>query len=209
MSLMLAGLVVVLFSGTGAEAQRLRIDAGGGWGFPTNNLKLQADELPNSPQTVLSADLKAGPQGYASIGLLRSIGEKFELGARVRAHTTRLQSTVNCAPTSCEAPKGSLRTATIEGRVIITAPGWVHPYLLVGLGVVQASLDGVTVEGQNRSYSAVSVVDAGGDVGLGASIPISGGLQLDAEVRATGSLPGGRENAVTVAPLTLGLGYAF
>lgn len=208
--LFLLGFTVLVLSGRGAEAQRLRLDAGGGWAFPTNNLDLEAvNQPPNTSPVVLPVDLKGGPQVYAGIGFLRSIGEKFELGARLRAHATQIRSEAACAPDQCSSPEGRLLTATIEGRIILTSPGWIHPYLLVGLGVVQTSLDGVTVESSGRTFGEVSVVDAGGDVGLGASVPIAGGLHLDAEVRATGSLPGGKENAVTVIPMTLGLAYNF
>jgi len=38
---------------------------------------------------------------------------------------------------------------------------------------------------------------------------VVGGLSLDAEMRFTGSLPGGKENAITVLPFSLGLSYTF
>jgi opacity protein-like surface antigen len=163
-------------------------------------------------------DLTSGGHVYAGVGLLRSIGEKFELGVRLRAHLTQLQSTVNCRfDSNCGSPSGDLRAATIEGRIILTSPGWIHPYLLVGLGVVHTTVGGVTLNNvrdpgilqETIQFPEVSVVDAGGDVGIGASIPVVSGLFLDAEVRATGSLPGGKENAVTVVPMTLGLSYSF
>jgi len=205
--LFLVGLGLLVFSGRGAEAQDLRIDVGGGWGFPTKNLELETtvDGPPQSQASPLFVDLKSNRQVYAGVGFVRSIAEKFELGARVRGHTTRIGAT--CPSLSCGDAGGRLRVAAIEGRIILTSPGWIHPYVLVGLGVVHTSLDAVTVE--DRTYSDVSVVDAGGDVGIGATVPVVGGLKLDAEIRAAGSLPGGKENAVTVAPFTLGIAYRF
>jgi hypothetical protein len=78
--------------------------------------------------------------------------------------------------------------------------------------VAHTSLDGITVRdgtGQERSFPETSIVDAGGDVGVGASLPLVGGLAVDAEIRAAGSLPGGKENTVTAVPFTLGLAYSF
>lgn len=219
----LSVLVVVLLGGASvAEAQRLRVDAGAGWAFPTNNLTLESEE----PVVIVGVgegivtqdvDLNAGPHVYAGVGFVRSIGENFELGVRLRAHQSDLRSSVNCNFNGdCNAPSGSLRAATIEGRVILTSIDWIQPYLLVGLGVVQTSVDGVTlrnledgVQAENGTirFSEVSILDAGGDVGIGASVPIVGGLALDAEVRVAGSLPGGKDNTVTVAPFTLGLAY--
>jgi hypothetical protein len=69
----------------------------------------------------------------------------------------------------------------------------------------------VTVQnGQTEiPYREVTVTDAGGDIGLGASFPIAGGLSVDTEFRVTGALPGGKENAVTGLPFSLGLSYGF
>ena len=204
-----------------AEAQHLRVDVGGGWAFPTNNLTLQSEEdFPSDsgprpiPQDV---DLNSGPHVYAGIGFVRSIGENFDLGVRLRAHQSNLRSTVDCRfGSDCGEPSGTLRAGTIEGRVILTYPGWIEPYLLVGLGVVHTSVDGVTLRNvpdlpdeETIPFSDVSIVDAGGDVGLGATVPLVGGLALDAEIRVAGSLPGGKDNTVTVAPFTLGLAYSF
>ncbi len=86
-------------------------------------------------------------------------------------------------------------------------PDWIQPYLLVGLGVVNVTVDGVTVE--NTSYRQVSVTDAGGDIGVGASIPLGSRFFLDTEFRVTGMLPGAKENAVTKLPLAAGLSYRF
>jgi opacity protein-like surface antigen len=237
----LVGLLLLGAGKQSAEAQRLRVDVGGGWAFPTNNAELSTqaeatvqrldrdgnvveeftDEVPLSQPV----DLKGGRHVYVGVGFVRSIGENFALGGRLRAHTSELQSTVDCRfDGTCESPSGTLRAATVEGRIILTSPDWVDPYLLVGLGVVQTSVDGVTLRevesetiGPDRvipveneiSFSEVSVVDAGGDVGLGAAFPLTDRLNADVEVRVSGSLPGGKENAVTVLPLTLGLSYSF
>ena len=217
----------MLFLSMGAaEAQHLRVDAGGGWAFPTNNLTLQSE----GPVTLSTpdggmvqgrleqdVDLNSGTHVYAGLGFVRSIGENFDLGVRLRAHQTNLRSSVDCQfDSDCGEPSGTLRAGTIEGRVILTYPGWIEPYLLVGLGVVHTSVDGVTlrnvpdpVQENTVPFSDVSIVDAGGDVGLGATIPLAGGLALDAEIRVAGSLPGGKDNTVTVAPFTLGLAYSF
>jgi opacity protein-like surface antigen len=96
---------------------------------------------------------------------------------------------------------------TLEGRLLLTSVDWIQPYFLVGLGVVNVTVDAVRVQNTGRTYERVNVTDAGGDVGLGASIPVVGGLFLDTEVRVTGTLPGGKENAVTAVPFTLGLSY--
>jgi opacity protein-like surface antigen len=218
---------VVLLAGLGrpAGAQDFRIDAGGGWAFPTNNLTVESDE----PVTIIDSegpfqvipsqdvDLNAGPHVYAGVGFVRSIGDNFELGARLRAHVTRLRSSVNCSfGSTCEAPDGALRVASIEGRIILTSVDWIHPYLLVGLGVVQTDVDGVTlrdvqgpIQEDTIRFPEVSIVDAGGDVGVGASLPLGRGFAVDAEIRFAGSLPGGKDNTVTVAPFTLGLAYTI
>lgn len=196
----------------------MRLDVGGGWAFPTNNVEVEKSVQVLDRPVPQEIDLKAGPHVYVGVGFVRSIGEKFELGARLRAHRSELRSTVDCRfQSNCGYPDGRLLVGTIEGRIILTSPGWIHPYLLVGLGVVHTSVGGVTLRGvesdairdETISFPDVSVVDAGGDVGIGASIPVTEGLFLDAEVRATGSLPGGKANTVTDAPLTLGVAYVF
>ena len=211
------GLLFGVGSGQSAAGQTLRADAGSGWAFPTNNLDLRrtVSEGPNSTRPIrLEVDLKGGPHAYADVGFLRSIGEKFDLGARIRGHVSRIRSEADCGTADCRNPEGLLRAATVEGRVILTSPGWIQPYLLVGLGVVHTRLHQVTVRNIQASgvpepltFSEVSVVDAGGDVGIGATLPVAGGLAVDAEIRATGSLPGGKENAVTAIPFSLGIAY--
>lgn len=207
-ALLLVTLGVLVAVPPSSLAQDLRVDAGGGWAIPTNDV--EADPESGTNVRPLSIDLKSGPHVYAGIGFVRSIGENFELGARVRAHTSRIRSSVDvCESGACEEPEGDLRAATVEGRVILTSPDWIHPYLLVGLGVVHTTVDGVTVQTDQGTFPfpETTVTDAGGDVGLGASIPLGRGFMLDGEFRVTGSLPGGKDNAVTTLPFSLGLAY--
>jgi opacity protein-like surface antigen len=108
-------------------------------------------------------------------------------------------------------PDGRLRGITVGGRLTLTSAGRVHPYFLVGLGVVRTTVDAVRVttpDGEVQ-FSEVDVTDAGGDVGFGATTRIAGRLRLTAETRVTGSLPGAKENAVTTFPFTLGVSYEF
>jgi opacity protein-like surface antigen len=207
-SLLLAALGSLIAGPPASSAQEFRIDAGGGWAVPTNNVEAEpADQ--NTPP--LAIDLEPGWNVYGSLGFVRSIGDNFDLGARVRGQFSRLSATPECGDVTCTDPDAFLWAVTVEGRIIITSPDWIHPYLLVGLGAVQATVDGVTATPQQDElrFSEVSVTDAGGDVGLGASFPLGGGLYADAEFRVTGALPGGKDNAVTALPLSLGLGYQF
>jgi opacity protein-like surface antigen len=90
--------------------------------------------------------------------------------------------------------------------------GRINPYFLVGLGVVRTTFDGVSgmaSDGTEGQFSDVAVTDAGGDVGFGATMPLVGNLVLTGEIRAAGSLPGAKENAVSVFPFSLGLNYTF
>lgn len=208
LSLLTVTLGVFLMGPPTSAAQEVRIDAGGGWAIPTNNVEA---ELPDQNVQPLPIDLEPGWNVYGSLGFVRSIGDNFDLGARVRGQFSRLSATPECGEVACTDPDASLWAVTVEGRIILTSPGWIHPYLLVGLGAVQATVDEVTATPQRGElrFPEVSVTDAGGDVGLGASFPLSGGLFADAEFRVTGALPGGKDNAVTTLPLSLGLGYQF
>jgi opacity protein-like surface antigen len=173
---------------------------------PTNNVR--ADAV--AADETLAIDLKPGPHAYADAGLLWSLGERFALGGRIRVQASRLRSQVDaCEGDPCENPEGLLRAATLEGRLLLTSIDWIQPYFLVGLGVVNVTVEEVRVRGSGRTYEEVNVTDAGGDVGLGAAIPIVQDLFLDAEVRVTGTLPGGKENAVTALPFSAGLSYRF
>lgn len=204
--------------GRPAAAQEIRVDVGGGWGIPINNVDQEVGLTVNGQEGTVSqtVDLKPGPHVYAGLGFVRSIGENFSLGARLRGHVSELRSTVDCLAGDCRNPEGRLRVATVEGRLLITAPGWIHPYFLVGLGVVHTSVDGVTLRNIDQqgipeeiAFPDVSVVDAGGDVGLGAAFPLGKGFSIDAEFRVAGSLPGGKDNAVTVLPFSLGVSYGI
>lgn len=203
-----------------AAAQQLRVDAGGGWAFYTKNLDLETEVMgggsTGQQQVGINVDLKSGPHYYVGAGFVRSISDNFELGARLRGHVSRIRSDAECGGFSCRDPDGLLRVGNIEGRIILTSSDWIEPYLLVGLGVVHTSLNEVVVRNVDipgvdptLTFSEVSILDAGGDVGIGATLPIARGLAVDAEVRVTGSLPGGKENTVTAVPFTLGLAYRF
>jgi opacity protein-like surface antigen len=210
--LLLVALGVLLFGGGTSKAQVPRVTVGGGWAVPTDNV--EARSVRDGDERTLGVDLKPGPHVYVGAGFTRSIGDNFLLGARLRGQASRLRSDVDeCEAGRCPNPDGLLRAATVEGRIILTLPDWIHPYLLVGLGVVHARADGVTVQATETApvveYEEVSVTDAGGDVGLGATVPVVAGLRLDAEFRVTGALPGGKENSVTVLPFSLGVAYAF
>jgi opacity protein-like surface antigen len=200
-------VIAVLGMGTGSEATRaqtVEVGGGGGWAVPTNNVRVGA----RSAGETLAIDLQPGPQAYATAGLVWSLGDRFALGGRIRAQASRLRSEVDaCDGSACSAPDGLLRAVTLEGRLLLTSVDWIQPYFLVGLGVVNVTVDAVRIQNTGRTYERVNVTDAGGDVGLGASIPVVGGLFLDTEVRVTGTLPGGKENAVTAVPFTLGLSY--
>lgn len=216
-------LLLSLFLGVPSTlAQEARFDVGGGWAFPIDNVEQEVEvtiETQDGPLTgtiTQPVDLHAGRHVYVGAGFVRSIGEKFALGARLRAHRSELSSTVDCQFGTCTSPDGSYRAATVEGRLIVTAPEWIRPYLLVGLGIVHASVEKVTAQNiedsrlpSSLTYPAVSVVDAGGDIGIGASVPVIGSLYVDGEFRVTGALPGGKDNAVTVLPFSLGLSYGL
>lgn len=215
LSFLITLLLLPVVFGSASRAQAIRIDGGGGWAIPTtDDVALPATDIENlRPLTV---ELRPGPHGYVGVGFVRSISDRFALGARVRGHASRLRASVDCGGATCRNPEGDLRAVTVEGRIIVTSPDWIHPYLLVGLGVVHTTMDAVTVRDVQSSelpetvrFSQASVVDAGGDVGVGASLPIAGGLYLDAEIRAAGALPGGKENTVTTLPFSLGLSYEF
>lgn len=191
--------------GAAVQAQSVQVGGGGGWAVPTNNVRAEAKMVDES----LAIDLKPGPHAYADAGLVWSLGDRFALGGRIRVQASRLRSTVDCDDGSCGAPDGLLRAATLEGRFLFTSIDWIQPYVLVGLGVVNITVDAVRDQETGRTYEEVVVTDAGGDVGLGAAIPVVSDLFLDAEVRVTGTLPGGKENAVTTLPFALGLSYRF
>lgn len=207
--------VLVLFltlGGRSVEAQEFRVEAGGGWAIPASNVDMpvQGQDLP------VRVDPGSGPNVYGAIGLVWTLSDTFTLEGRIRGQHSRMPgsySTFRCPDcTFSNDPDGRLRSATVEGQITITSAGWIQPYFLVGLGVVRTNVDGVLVttpDGTEVRFVAVEVTDAGGDVGFGATTRIGGGLLLTAEMRATGSLPGAKDNAVTVFPFSLGLSYGF
>lgn len=197
-------IVVMVCSVPVGWAQDVEVSAGGGWAIPTNNVTAEA----TASTETLPIDLRPGPHAYVGIGVVRSIGERFSLGARLRAQASRLRSRVGaCTDGACNNPEGALRAGTVEGRIVLTMSDWIQPYLLVGLGVVHVTVDVGTVDG--TSYEQVSVTDAGGDIGIGGAFPVGGGFVFNTEFRVTGTLPGGRDNSVTTLPVTAGLSYRF
>ncbi|GEM_PF-4845801 len=199
-----------------AQAQSVRLEAGGGWAIPSTTLTVEDTE----GQPTARVNPGSGPNAYAAAGLVWTLSENFSLEARLRAQQSQLQvdgedvASPVCGG-ECELrnnPDGNLRAATVEGQLTLTSVGRVNPYFLVGLGVAQTTIDATTLippNGNERRLAEVDVTDAGGDVGFGATTRIAGGLFVTAEARVTGSLPGAKDNAVTTFPFTLGLSYTF
>ncbi|MFO8098681.1 MAG: outer membrane beta-barrel protein, partial [Salinibacter sp.] len=200
-----------------AEAQQIRVGAGGGWAPATTTVTYAG--VSGGQDVEADVSTSYGRHVYAGGGFVRRLSSNFNLGVRLRAQESRFAGDGGDLRAPCEVDctlsnslEGRVRALTMEGRIILTSAGRIEPYLLVGLGAVRTTMDGVRVQFEGRQdipFSDIEVTDAGGDVGLGASVQLAGGLHLDAEFRATGSLPGGKENAVTVLPLSLGLGYNF
>lgn len=203
---------VLFIGGHTAEAQAVNVEVGGGWALPSSDV-----DMPVQGQNqIATVDPGSGPQVYASLGLVWSVSSNFILEGGVRAQQSTMPgSTRDFGCDGCtysNAPDGRLRGLTIEGQITLISVGRINPYFLVGLGVVRTTVDGVLVTTPNGTevrFSEVDVTDAGGDVGFGATMRIVGNLQLTAEARATGSLPGAKENAVTTFPFSLGLKYTF
>lgn len=220
-----------------AEAQQVRFDAGGGWAVPSSSVNMtgisesEVDSLDGLSVGPLSVDTKSGAHAYAALGLQWRLSSNFDLGIRVRVQQVEMEGDasdltsplVGCTLEDVECsvsgdPEGRIRSASFEGRLVLTSTGRIRPYFLVGLGVVRTTMDGVRVVVPESSqtpadipieFDEVSVTDAGGDVGFGAYYRLVGNLDLLGELRATGSLPGAKENAVTTFPFTLGLSYEF
>jgi len=211
-----AFLVVALFLvtpvGRSASAQAVRVEVGSGWVLPSSDITMRVQGQQVGP----SVDPGSGPNAYGALGLVWGISDNFSLEGRLRAQQTWMRvdaedfSGVARCVNSC--PDGRLWGVSIEGQITLTSVGRINPYVLIGLGVVQTTIDGVRVatpRGEEFQLSEVDVTDAGGDVGFGATTRITGGLRLTAETRVTGSLPGAKENAITTFPFTLGLSYEF
>lgn len=205
-------LVVALLWGGGgrAEAQSVRVEAGGGWAIPSTTLIV--DDTAGEPAA--RVDPGSGPSGYVAVGLVWTLTDDLSLEGRVRAQQSQLRvGSDDISPGDCvgACPEGRLRALSVEGQLTLTSVGRVAPYFLVGLGVVRTTVDATRIEAGGTTFQLgeTDVTDAGGDVGLGAALRLVEGLSLTAEARVTGSLPGGKENAVTTFPFTLGFAYHF
>ncbi|PSQ80478.1 MAG: hypothetical protein BRD41_05040 [Bacteroidetes bacterium QS_1_63_11] len=178
-----AGLLLFLALAWGArsaEAQQFRAEVGGGWAFPSSDVTTTGTLGGQEGQTTI--DTKSGAHVYGAVGLVWTLSDNFDLEARLR-----------------------IQQSNMDG-------GRINPYFLVGLGAVRATFDevsGTDSSGREGQFTDVAVTDAGGDVGFGATMPLVGNLLLTGEIRAAGSLPGAKENAVAVFPFSLGLNYTF
>lgn len=217
---------VVLFSALvgihSVEGQDVRVEVGGGWAIPSSTVDMTGTVRGSQVRT--RVDPGSGLHGYGFVGLGWGVSSNFVLSVGIRAQQSHMPGDATdllgrCGVcTASNDPDGRLRTATIEGRIRLISVGRIKPYFLVGLGVVRttvsaARVSGVPLEGSSEDavvqFSKVAVTDAGGDVGFGARMQIVGNLALNVEIRATGSLPGAKENAVTTFPFSLGLSYGF
>ena len=207
-------LVVALLWGGGgrAEAQAVRVEAGGGWALPSTEIDVPVQGEDGAAQI----DPGSGPSGYVAVGLVWTLTDDLSLEGRARAQQSQLRvGSEDISPgidrcvNSC--PEGRLRALSVEGQLTLTSVGRIAPYFLVGLGVVRTTVDATRIEAGGTTFQLgeTDVTDAGGDVGLGAALRLVEGLSLTAEARVTGSLPGGKENAVTTFPFTLGLSYTI
>jgi opacity protein-like surface antigen len=138
-----------------------------------------------------------------------TLSDNFDLEARLRAQQSNMDGEFENFDFSNQ-PDGRLRGGAFEGQITLTSAGRINPYFLVGLGVVRTTFDevsGTTPDDTEGEFAEVAVTDAGGDVGVGATMPLVGNLLLTGEIRAAGSLPGAKDNAVSVFPFSLGLNY--
>jgi len=205
--------VVMLFllcGGQAAEAQAVRVEAGGGWAIPSSEVDMPVIDA----QGVARVNPGSGPSGYAALGLVWTLTDDLSLESRLRAQQSQLRvGSGDIDPGECvgACPAGRLRALAVEGQLTLTSVGRINPYFLVSLGVVRTTVDAARIDvgGSEFQLSAVDVTDAGGDIGFGATLRMVGDLFLTAEMRATGSLPGGKDNAVTTFPFTLGLSYTI
>ncbi len=205
-------LLIVLLGGGRAEAQAVRVEAGGGWAIPSTEVDVSVEGR-DRPAEINPG---SGPSGYVAVGLMRRLTDNLSLGVRVRAQQSQLRvgsddvsPSIDRCVNSC--PGGRLRALSLEGQLHLTSVGRIAPYFLVGLGVAQTTIDGTRIDAGGTAFqlSETDVTDAGGNVGFGAALRLVRGLSLTAETRVTGSLPGAKANAVTTFPFTLGLAYHF
>jgi opacity protein-like surface antigen len=211
--------VVALGGGRDTRAQNVRIEVGTGWVVPTSSVQAEGTVESQQQEGLVLVDLNSGAHVYASAGLSWTVSSNFTLYTGLRAQQSQLRvgepGLQNCRRGNCSLspdPDGQLWVAALEGRITLTSVGWINLYFLVSLGVARTTVDGTRVErsrGDAVQLADVGVTDAGGDVGFGASTPLVGDLSINAEIRATGSLPGSKENAVTTFPFSVGLSYEF
>ncbi|PSQ58115.1 MAG: hypothetical protein BRD27_06620 [Bacteroidetes bacterium QH_10_64_19] len=206
-----AGLLLFLALAWGArsvEAQQFRAEVGGGWAFPSSDVTTTGTLGGQEGQTTI--DTKSGAHMYGAIGLVWTLSDNFDLEARLRAQQSNMDGEFEFDFSN--QPDGRLRGLSFEGQITLTSVGRINPYFLVGLGAVRTTFDevsGTDSSGREGQFTDVAVTDAGGDVGFGATMPLVGNLLLTGEIRAAGSLPGAKENAVAVFPFSLGLNYTF
>jgi opacity protein-like surface antigen len=213
-------LLLLMVGGQRAGAQDVRVEAGGGWAIPSTTLDV-IGTLEGGGDAPARLNPGPGRHAYAAAGLVWTLSDNFSLEARLRGQYSRLgvegeDFTSRRCGGNCRlvnGAEGGLWGATVEGHLTLTSVGRIQPYFLVGLGVVQTTVDAAQVEtpntGDTIQFPEVSVTDAGGDVGFGAMMRLGGGLFVTAETRVTGSLPGAKDNAVTTFPFSLGLSYTF
>jgi opacity protein-like surface antigen len=207
-----AGLLLFLALAWGArsvEAQQFRAEVGGGWAFPSSDVTTTGTLGGQEGQTTI--DTKSGAHVYGAIGLVWTLSDNFDLEARLRVQQSNMDGEFENFDFSNQ-PDGRLRGLSFEGQITLTSVGRINPYFLVGLGAVRTTFDevsGTDSSGREGQFTDVEVTDAGGDVGFGATMPLVGNLLLTGEIRAAGSLPGAKENAVAVFPFSLGLNYTF
>lgn len=208
-------LFLVLAWGTrSVEAQQFRAEVGGGWAIPSSDVTVTGSLGGQGVQA--SIDPGSGAHVYGAVGLVWTLSDNFDLEARLRAqHSQMPGSTGDFECSDCtysNDPDGRIRSVSMEGQISLTSVGRINPYFLVGLGVVRTTVDGVLVTTSDNNevqFTDVEVTDAGGDVGFGATMPLVGNLLLTGELRVSGSLPGAKDNAVSVFPFSLGLSYTF
>ena len=206
-----AGLLLFLALAWGArsaEAQQFRAEVGGGWALPSSDVTTTGTLGGQEGQTTI--DTKSGAHMYGAIGLVWTLSDNFDLEARLRVQQSNMDGEFEFDFSN--QPDGRLRGLSFEGQITLTSVGRINPYFLVGLGAVRTTFDevsGTDSSGREGEFTDVEVTDAGGDVGFGATMPLVDNLLLTGEIRAAGSLPGAKENAVAVFPFSLGLNYTF
>ena len=137
--------VLVLAFGWGAqkgEAQQMRVEVGGGWAIPSSDLAMRGT-LPDGREGRASVDPTSGGHVYGAVGRVWSVSENVSLEGRLRGQYTQMEAEFENFDFS-NTPDGELLGITVEGQITLTSVGRINPYLLVGLGVVRTTFDGVT-----------------------------------------------------------------